>query len=73
MEHEGDGDTNSNRLIRNGTHRLSKKTERVDNLKTIRDHPNYNIIGQNTEKSPGDLKRFAVAQTPVKNHQLIQV
>ena len=27
--------------------------------------------GQNTEKSPGDLRRLAVTQTPVKNHQLI--
>ena len=37
------------------------------------DHPNYYIIenGQNTEKSPGDLRRLAVAQTPVKNHQLM--
>ena len=36
------------------------------------DHPNYSIleIGQNTEKSPGDLKRFVVTQTPVGNHQL---
>ena len=33
-----------------------------------RDLPNYSIIeiGQNTEKSPGDLKRLAVTQTPVK-------
>ena len=30
------------------------------------DHPSYNIIEnrQNTEKSPGDLRRLAVAQTP---------
>ena len=36
------------------------------------DHPNDSIIenGQNTEKSPGDLRRLAVTQTPVKNHQL---
>ena len=26
---------------------------------------------QNTEPSPGDLRRLAVTQTPVKNHQLI--
>ena len=34
-------------------------------------HPNDSIIenGQNTEKSPGDLRRLAVAQTPVKDHQ----
>ena len=32
------------------------------------DHPNYCIIviDQNTEKSPGDLRILAVAQTPVK-------
>ena len=24
----------------------------------------------NTEKSPGDLRRLAVTQTPVENHQL---
>ena len=36
------------------------------------DHPNYSIIknGQNTEKSPGDLRRLVVAQTPRKDHQL---
>ena len=25
-------------------------------------------IGQNTEKSSGDLRRFTVTQTPVENH-----
>ena len=30
-------------------------------------------IGQNTERSPGDLKRLAVFQIPVENHQLTQV
>ena len=38
------------------------------------DHPNYIIeIGQNTEKSPGDLRRLAVTKTPVKDHQLTLV
>ena len=38
-----------------------------------RDYRNDSITenGQNTEKSPGDLKRLAVTQTPVKNHLLI--
>ena len=33
--------------------------------RTNGDHSNYNIIGngQNTEKSPGDLRRLAVNQT----------
>ena len=36
------------------------------------EHPNYCIveIGQNPGKSPGDLKRLALTQTPVKNHRL---
>ena len=40
--------------------------------RTSGDHPNNNIIedGQNTEKSPGDLRRLAVTQTPVKDYQL---
>ena len=37
-----------------------------------RDYPNDSIAknGQNPEMSPGDLRRLAVTQTPVKNHQL---
>ena len=40
--------------------------------RTSGDHPNYYIIenNRNIEKSPGDLKRLAVTQTPVKDHQL---
>ena len=40
--------------------------------RTSRDHPNYSIIkiGQISEKSPGDLRRHTVIQTPVKDqHQ----
>ena len=41
--------------------------------RTGRDYPNDSITenGQNTEKSPGELRRLAVTQTPVKNNQLI--
>ena len=37
------------------------------------DHPAYSIVGidQNTEKSPGDLRKLALTQTPVRNHQLL--
>ena len=40
--------------------------------RTGRDYPNDSIAknGQNPEKSSGDLRRLAVTQTPVKNHQL---
>ena len=57
MEHEGDNYT--------------KGTGGLGNNGTSEDCPNYSIleIGQNTEKSPGDLRRLAVTQTPVENHQ----
>ena len=42
----------------------------LGNKTTSGDHLDYTIIeiDQNTDKSPGDLRRLAVAQTPVKNH-----
>ena len=30
-------------------------------------------MNQNTEKSPGDLRRLAITQTPMKDHQLTPV
>ena len=40
--------------------------------KTVGDHPDNSIVenGQNTEKSPGDLRKLVVTQTPLKDHQL---
>ena len=48
------------------------KTERLGNKRTNGDHPSYCIteIGQNSEKSSGDLRRLAISQTPVKDYQL---
>ena len=61
----------SERFLKN----FSKETRRAENRKTCRDHLNYRIIkiSQNTEKSPGDLRRFAATQTRVKNYQLTLV
>ena len=44
----------------------------LGNKRTSGDHSNFSIIeiGQNTKKSPGDLRRLAVTLTPVENHQL---
>ena len=54
------------------TKRIIKGPEGLESWRESGDHLNYSIIenGQNTEKSPGDLRRLAVTQTPVKNHQL---
>ena len=64
------GDTNCNCCTRNNPQRISKGIRR--NQKTSRVDPDYNIINidQNTEKSPGYLKRLAIVQTPVWNYQL---
>ena len=45
------------------------------NNRTDGDCPNYRIIeiNQNTEMSPGDLRRLVVIQTPRVNYQLMQV
>ena len=58
----------SHQIIDTRTGGLGKKTTGGDN-------PNYSIaeIGQNTEKSPGDLRKLAVTQTPVRNHRLTLV
>ncbi len=50
-----------------------KRPGGLGSWRTGRDYPNVSITenSHNTEKSPGDLKRLAVTQTPVKNHQLI--
>ena len=54
---------------------LVKGTGELRNKRTSGDHPNYSIIEvcQNTEKSSGVLRRFAVAQTPVRNDRLTLV
>ena len=57
MEHAGDNDTNCNWFALNNSQRIHKGTERLGNKRTSGDQPDFNInkIGQNTEKSPGDL------------------
>ena len=43
---------------------------KISNLEDEGDHLDYSIIkiGTNTKKSPGVLRRLAIAQTPVKDH-----
>ena len=63
MEHESDSDTNCTWCARYSHQRIGTGAGRLGNKSMRGDHPNYNIIeiGQNTEKSPGDLKRLIVA------------
>ena len=45
---------------------------RVVNRWTNRDHQDHSMteIGQNIPKSPQDMMRLAVTQTPMKDHQV---
>ena len=54
---------------------INTETGGLGYKRTNIDHPNNNIteIDQNTEESPGNLKRLAFTQTPVRNHQLTLV
>ena len=72
LERERDGYTSCNCSCWYSHQRINKGTGGLGNKRTNGDHPNYCIteINQNTEKSPRDLRRLAVTQTPVKAHQL---
>ena len=75
MQHESDGDTNCNWCSWYSHQRIGTESVGLGNKKVSGDLLNSCIveIGQNTEKSPGDLRRLTVTQTPVRNHQLVLV
>ena len=75
MKHESDGDTDCNRCARYNHQKYRHRDWRIGNMRTSGEHPNDRFIKiiQNTEKSPGGLKRLAVTQTPVGNYQLTLV
>ena len=57
------------------TKRIGTGTREFGNKRTKGDCQNYSIveIDQNTKKSPGNLRKLAVTQTLVQNHQLTLV
>ena len=61
MEHESDGDANSNWHAQYSPQRIGTGSGGPGNKKTGGNHPNYCIveIGQNTGKRPGGLKSLA--------------
>ena len=62
------GDTSCKSCTWNNPKRIGKETGRLGHKRMSGGHPNYSIvkIGQNTEMSPGDLRRLAINQTPLK-------
>ena len=75
MEHEGNVDTSFNCYTRNNPQKFGKWTRKLRNQRMSGDHRNYNMIkiGQNTDRSPLDLRRLSITQAPMKDHQLTLV
>ena len=72
MEHESEGDTNCSRCSSDDPQRIAKGTEWLK-IQRSGNHSDDSIIkiGQDPGKSPGDLKRLAAIQNPVKKHPLM--
>ena len=51
---------------------LEREAERIGNWRTNLNYSNIKI-GLNSEKNPGDQRKYAVTQTSVKDHQLTLV
>ena len=75
MEHESENNTNCDRCSWYSHQKVRTRTGGLGNKMTSGDHPNNCIIeiGQNIEKSPEDLKRLVITQTPIRDHQLTLV
>ena len=73
MDHESVGVTNCDWCFWHSDWMIIKGPGGFGSWRTDRDHPNDSIIddGQNTEKSPGDLRSLDVTQTPVKNSKRV--
>ena len=65
IEHADNGDIHCSRCTRNGPQSLGKRIRRVRNQRKNPGHSNYGIIeiSQNTEKSPGYMRRLSGNQT----------
>ena len=72
MENESDDDTSCKWRTRYSQQRIDTGTGGLGNKRTLGDRQHYSIIeiGQNSEKSPGNLRRLAVTQTLVGNQRL---
>ena len=75
MEQESDGNTDCKSRTRYSHQRFSTGTGGLGNKRTRGHHSNDSIIeiGQNTVKSPGNLRNLTLTQTPGRNHELMLV
>ena len=75
VDRAGDDDTYCSWYTWNGPHKSEKESGTDGDQRKNLENPDYGIteIGQNTEKSPGDLKRYAVTHSLLKADQLTLV
>ena len=75
VEYESESDSYCNWRAHYSHQGTGTWTGGLGNKRTSGDNPNYSIVemGLNTEKSPGDLRRLSVTQTPVEIDQLTLV
>ena len=69
VEYESENDTSCSWRLWNDSQGPRKETGRTEGEWKNRDHRTFKNR-YNTEKSPGDLRKLAVAQTSRKNHEL---
>ena len=69
MEHESYGNAKYKWRVRDSHKRIGRLTGGFGNKKTSIYHPSIINIDQNTKKNPGNLRRLAVTQAPMKNHR----
>ena len=72
VQHESEDYTKCNWCFWYSHQKIGERTWWLRNKRTSGDSPNNSVteIGQNTEKSPGDLNRLVVTQTSMKDHKL---
>ena len=72
MEHDGNGKSSFNLCTRNNLQKIGKGTGRLRNQCTKGNCPDCSIINivHYTEKSPGDLSKLVVTQTPEDSQHL---
>ena len=70
MEYEGNDDTNYCWCPWNSPQTFGKRTRRIGNQGKNQYHLDYCIVetGRNPEKSPGDVRRFAITQATMKKN-----
>ena len=68
MELESDGDRDCNWHTWKCPQKLGKGLGDLEIGRRVETIQTTELYSQNTGKSPGDLKRFAIIQIPVKDH-----